>query len=50
MIATICRYKKPSWDNYIPDKAKLTDDQVNQFVEILKPVVFLGNVCMHSDL
>lgn len=42
MRVTSCRYKKPSWDNYVPEEAKLTDAQITEFVEIMCPVVFLG--------
>ena len=37
-----CRHKKASWDNYVPDSHKLTDDQITEFVDILKPVIFTG--------
>ncbi|XP_067941424.1 proteasome activator complex subunit 4B-like [Watersipora subatra] len=42
------RYKKQSWDNYIPDDQKLTDDQITQFVDIVKPLIFTGLFSKHG--
>lgn len=33
------RFKKPSWNNNVPDHFKLTDDDIDRFVNILKPCV-----------
>ncbi|XP_076268331.1 proteasome activator complex subunit 4-like isoform X1 [Rhynchophorus ferrugineus] len=33
------RYKIPSWDNNVPDHFKLTDADIDRFVNILKPCV-----------
>lgn len=33
------RYKKTSWDTNIPDHYKMSDDDIDRFVEILKPCV-----------
>lgn len=33
------RYKKKSWDMNIPDHYKLSDDDIDRFVNILKPCV-----------
>lgn len=34
------RYKKPDWRIYIAEEKKLTDSQITEFVDIMKPVVF----------
>ncbi|KAG5878460.1 hypothetical protein JTB14_022783 [Gonioctena quinquepunctata] len=33
------RYKTPSWESQLPDHFKLTDDDIDRFVNILKPCI-----------
>ena len=34
------RYRKPNWKTKVPDSHKLKDEDITQFVEIMKPEVF----------
>ncbi|XP_067941422.1 proteasome activator complex subunit 4-like isoform X2 [Watersipora subatra] len=42
------RYEERRWDYYIPDDQKLTDDQISQFVDIVKPLIFTGLFSKHG--
>jgi len=48
IILLLTRYKKPTWDNYVPREMRLTDDQISQFVDLVKPLIFTGLFSKHG--
>lgn len=44
------RYRRPIWFIFIPDEAKLTEEQITSFVNIVKPVAFLGMFCKQESV